>query len=111
MENPKLDCIEFHVKFHKIHADAGWEPISRIDIENRYLFYYQWLINKNLIDVTPAAIDESFILYKNNVTEKGWKFLPKVHDKFVALMVPGRTREQDESYLNKRYKKLVGDEA
>lgn len=108
MNNPKIDWLELHIKFHKVHSDAGWDPIPNEEIENRFVFYHQWLSQKELIDTQGQSIDKKFILYKDQITEKGWQFLPKVQDRFISLMSPDRSQEQDIKYLNKRYKKLVG---
>ncbi len=109
--DPRIDCLEWHVRFHQIHADAGWDPIPRADLEARYVFYYRWLAEQQLIDVDSTSIDRGFELFKSAITNAGWKFIPKICDKFVALDTPERTLKQDEQYLRRRYKAIFGEEA
>ncbi len=109
--DPKIDCLEWHVKFHATHAAAGFEPIPREHSARRYVFLYQWLAERGLVNVSPASIDTEFVLYKSALTPKGWRFFPKICDRFVALDEPGRTIQKDERYLRARFKAILGEDA
>ena len=105
----KLDWLQLHIKFHETHANSGWEPVSENEVKRRFIYYHQWLEKKGLTEIDEFPIDEEFVLYENQVTEKGWKFLKKVHDRFISLQTPGRSIEEDKKYLEKRYDQIIGE--
>lgn len=105
---PRIDCLPFHLEFHEIHARGPFDPVPIGELKDRFVFYHRWLATQGFIDADPDQIDEDFELYLRNITEDGLKFMRKVHDRFVALMVPGRSIEQDRKYLERRRKAIFG---